>query len=1148
MKKLLLFLLFLLPLMARAQVSRDTPITWASSLPTQCSPTKKSTALVYNFTQFRFYVCTSTNNYTAIDSSVPTLDPQPAGTIYAAPTGASGVPSFRTITNSDLPILSSSKIINGAVQNSRCLRTDASGNIVVASTDCNQTASDSVIGSAKLSVPAATPSSPVVVADNDKRLGARVSAYASLNAAVTAMSVSGGTLSITQDTNLSSALVVPANVKLEKHATAKIIKQSGATITFEGLGINPEETGQIFSGFTANDISWTNEMPELKPEWFGCRADGVTDCTNAVNTAVAIAEKQPANGRQGGVLRFGGGVYAFNSQVGSETAIYHNIRLVGNSTKASSFGTAGGTILKYTGSGTTSAFRFRAAQSVAFENLTITYSSTSFTGILVDLSMSTGSGGFGARIYNSYLGGFWTAGNPVSPMGAKHLLYLSGQIEATVENSSFVGGESGIKLQPGLAEGGTDTNVIVIRGNTFNMLRGAAILNPYQGCIIEANNFETLNFALTFGDLPTPNSSMPFAIDYDNGFPGDAVQYGVKITGNWFGDRVGSGGGYIRLGRVRGGIIDGNFFGGGFNSFVNYGNIASGTSGGTTLTLAGQAMTSANIGQRVWVHSANYTGVITAILSPTTVTMDTLFSSSFSNQETLIATSQIREYKSIGSGTSGTDTITISGVTLPTDIWGRKVWVNGAYVGTVKSRTPTATTFTVTPNLTGTFSGANVQIGEYRYDSSSIEIERAAQVAVTGNYFGHGMHAVNTSELSLSDITDLSVTNGSNIVSFPEARYTPCDLLGKNFTAAAGIPSAGWSVPGGTTITAVGSVTSCDGSSASLSRGATTLTLSNNVTVASGQNPRRAQILHPFDGGTRLLLSGNTTPEGLLASTANPFTNSKTVSIFNQKNGGKYVYEGNSDSTGAFGSVGRNLTNFNQGFFSDDFAGADGVISIGNRIVAPTGNPASGVLLYSESNKLKVLEPTGAAKDIGVPTSLTDNGTTAALTKGSTAVSVNSTSAKLAFSGYHLSANAGFLDFALNDSLWYMQRIDSNNFTFYPTNTVSDLGRTATANRWRKLYLLEGLNYDATLTTAGTTGAQTINKPAGSVNFAAGASSLVLTNSLISTTSLVRCFPTKNDTTAKSCVAVAAAGSATLYLNSAATAETSVGFEVINVN
>ena len=86
----------------------------------------------------------------------------------------------------------------------------------------------------------------------------------------------------------------------------------------------------------------------------------------------------------------------------------------------------------------------------------------------------------------------------------------------------------------------------------------------------------------------------------------------------------------------------------------------------------------------------------------------------------------------------------------------------------------------------------------------------------------------------------------------------------------------------------------------------------------------------------------------------------------------------------------------------------------------------------------------------------------------------------------------------------------------------------------------------ATNTAGGTTGAQTINKPSGTVNFAAAATSLVVTNNLVTTASLVFAVVRTNDTTAVIKNVVPAAGSFTITLTAAATAETSVGFWVIN--
>jgi len=86
----------------------------------------------------------------------------------------------------------------------------------------------------------------------------------------------------------------------------------------------------------------------------------------------------------------------------------------------------------------------------------------------------------------------------------------------------------------------------------------------------------------------------------------------------------------------------------------------------------------------------------------------------------------------------------------------------------------------------------------------------------------------------------------------------------------------------------------------------------------------------------------------------------------------------------------------------------------------------------------------------------------------------------------------------------------------------------------------------ATNTAGGTTGARTINNPSGTVNFAAAATSLVVTNNLVTTSSIVFAVVRTNDSTAVIKNVVPASGSFTITLNAAATAETSVGFFVIN--
>jgi hypothetical protein len=89
------------------------------------------------------------------------------------------------------------------------------------------------------------------------------------------------------------------------------------------------------------------------------------------------------------------------------------------------------------------------------------------------------------------------------------------------------------------------------------------------------------------------------------------------------------------------------------------------------------------------------------------------------------------------------------------------------------------------------------------------------------------------------------------------------------------------------------------------------------------------------------------------------------------------------------------------------------------------------------------------------------------------------------------------------------------------------------------------VNSPSTVTPSGTTGAQTINQRSGSVNFAAGSSSLTVTNSLVTAESVVIATVGANDTTMKSVAVATTDGSFTLHANAAPTSETRVNWLVL---
>ena len=91
-----------------------------------------------------------------------------------------------------------------------------------------------------------------------------------------------------------------------------------------------------------------------------------------------------------------------------------------------------------------------------------------------------------------------------------------------------------------------------------------------------------------------------------------------------------------------------------------------------------------------------------------------------------------------------------------------------------------------------------------------------------------------------------------------------------------------------------------------------------------------------------------------------------------------------------------------------------------------------------------------------------------------------------------------------------------------------------------------GLTINATNTATGTTGNQTINKASGTVNIAAAGTTVTVTNSLVTASSIVFAVIRTNDATAVIKNVVPGAGSFVINLNAATTAETSIGFFVIN--
>jgi hypothetical protein len=119
--------------------------------------------------------------------------------------------------------------------------------------------------------------------------------------------------------------------------------------------------------------------------------------------------------------------------------------------------------------------------------------------------------------------------------------------------------------------------------------------------------------------------------------------------------------------------------------------------------------------------------------------------------------------------------------------------------------------------------------------------------------------------------------------------------------------------------------------------------------------------------------------------------------------------------------------------------------------------------------------------------------------------------------------------------------VGDENFDFI----VENMSAGVAAEKFR-VTAKGGIVVNKTVTAGGTTGNRTINTVSGTVNFAAAATTLTVTNSLVTTSSIIFAVIRTGDATATIKNVVPGSGSFVINLNAAATAETSVGFFVLN--
>ena len=220
-----------------------------------------------------------------------------------------------------------------------------------------------------------------------------------------------------------------------------------------------------------------------------------------------------------------------------------------------------------------------------------------------------------------------------------------------------------------------------------------------------------------------------------------------------------------------------------------------------------------------------------------------------------------------------------------------------------------------------------------------------------------------------------------------------------------------------------------------------------------------------------------------------------------------------------------------------------GTLTLQSTTNATKGKILFGTSAYDEVNNRLGIGTTAPASKLEIIES--SNSNVALIKQTSSETNLASVNAVLALQNTSSTANTYSLMAFQNNGVGYARMgskyIDASNGDF--TIQVKGGGSFADA-----FYIKSNTNiqFPSTNTAAGTTGNQTINKTSGTVNIAAAGTTVTVTNSLVTTSSIVFATIRTNDATAVIKNVVPASGSFTINLNAATTAETSIGFFVIN--
>jgi hypothetical protein len=130
---------------------------------------------------------------------------------------------------------------------------------------------------------------PVFVETTDARV-LDASAYSSLATAISTIGSTETTLNVSTSISVAASITIPANVTLRKIGAGQITIASGQQLLVLGSVVAPRR--QFFAGSGTVSFAGNVQVSVVAPEWWGAKADGVTDSTAALQASINAAETE----------------------------------------------------------------------------------------------------------------------------------------------------------------------------------------------------------------------------------------------------------------------------------------------------------------------------------------------------------------------------------------------------------------------------------------------------------------------------------------------------------------------------------------------------------------------------------------------------------------------------------------------------------------------------------------------------------------------------------------------------------------------------------------------------------------------------------------------------------------------------------------